>query len=118
MLGTRIVARRGSRDEAEKPFWISFADMMTALMVLFLVVMGVALLAVTKTVNEQDKIKKQRQADIELLLERFSQAAAHYDGNQGRQGSLCHRLRRARPLCSGQVQSLHRPGNGAQAVRA
>lgn len=80
MLGARIVARRGSRDEAEKPFWISFADMMTALMVLFLVVMGVALLAVTKTVNEQDKLKKQRQADIELLLERFSQAAAHYDG--------------------------------------
>ena len=44
MIGTRIVLKRGGRDEAEKPFWISFADLMTALMVLFLVVMGVALL--------------------------------------------------------------------------
>jgi hypothetical protein len=45
MFGSRIVLKRGGRDEAEKPFWISFADLMTALMVLFLV-MGVELLAV------------------------------------------------------------------------
>jgi outer membrane protein OmpA-like peptidoglycan-associated protein len=80
MFGTRIAVRRGGRDEAEKPFWISFADLMTALMVLFLVVMGVALLAVTKTVTEREKIEKQHQADIELLLEKFSQAAARYEG--------------------------------------
>ena len=53
---------------------------MTALMVLFLVVMGVALLAVTKTVTEREKIDKHHQADIELLLEKFAQAAARYDG--------------------------------------
>ena len=46
MVGVKVILKRGGRDEAEKPFWISFADLMTALMVLFLVVMGVALLAV------------------------------------------------------------------------
>ena len=75
-----MAVKRGSRDEAEKPFWISFADLMTALMVLFLVVMGVALLAVTKTVTEQEKLKKQRLADIDLLLTQFEQAAARYEG--------------------------------------
>ena len=51
MFGARVIVKRSGRDEAEKPFWISFADLMTALMVLFLVVMGVALLAVTKNVT-------------------------------------------------------------------
>ena len=39
--------RRRSKDDGEKPFWISFSDLMTAMMVMFLVVMAVALLAVT-----------------------------------------------------------------------
>ena len=80
MIGNRIVIRRGSRDEAEKPFWISFADLMTALMVLFLVVMGVALLAVTKNVSEREKAEEQHRKDIELILERFVDAAKRYDG--------------------------------------
>ena len=80
MLGTRLVIKRGGRDEAEKPFWISFADLMTALMVLFLVVMGVALLAVTKNVSEREKAEEQHRKDIELILERFTEAAKRYDG--------------------------------------
>lgn len=43
MLGRQLVVKRGTRDEAEKPFWISFADLMTALMVLFLVSLTLAL---------------------------------------------------------------------------
>lgn len=80
MFGTKIVLKRGGRDEAEKPFWISFADLMTALMVLFLVVMGVALLAVTKNVTEREKAEEMHRKDIELILERFSEAAKKYDG--------------------------------------
>jgi len=80
MIGKRLVIKRGSRDEAEKPFWISFADLMTALMVLFLVVMGVALLAVTKNVSEREKLEDQHREDIELILERFTQAAKQYKG--------------------------------------
>ena len=80
MIGTRVVIKRGKRDEAEKPFWISFADLMTALMVLFLVVMGVALLAVTKNVTEREKKEEQHRKEIEILLTRFTKATAQYEG--------------------------------------
>jgi len=80
MFGIRTVLRRGNRDEAEKPFWISFADLMTALMVLFLVVMGVALLAVTKNVTEQEKKQEQHRRDIERIMERFENAAKRHEG--------------------------------------
>jgi outer membrane protein OmpA-like peptidoglycan-associated protein len=72
--------RRRRSDEAEKPFWISFADLMTALMVLFLVVMGVALLAVTKDVTAREKQDEQHRQEIDLVLDRLSQAAARYEG--------------------------------------
>ena len=70
-----IIVKRRSKDEAEKPFWISYADLMTALMVLFLVVMSVALLAVTKTVSQIEQEKAQRQKDIAKLLDEVEQAA-------------------------------------------
>lgn len=80
MFGTRIIVKRSGRDEAEKPFWISFADLMTALMVLFLVVMGVALLAVTKNVTELQKKEDQHARNIELILEKFAKAAKRQQG--------------------------------------
>jgi outer membrane protein OmpA-like peptidoglycan-associated protein len=80
MIAAKLVLKRGGRDEAEKPFWISFADLMTALMVLFLVVMGVALLAVTKNVTEREKQEEQHRKDIELILQRFTEAAKRYEG--------------------------------------
>ncbi|MBV5268632.1 MAG: OmpA family protein, partial [Afipia sp.] len=73
MIGTRISIKRGGKDEAEKPFWISFADLMTALMVLFLVVMAVALLAVTKTVTE--KLEQQHRDDVEKFLDKLETTA-------------------------------------------
>ena len=51
MFGIKIPARKGNRDEGEKPFWISFSDLMTALMVLFLVALTVALLAITHEIQ-------------------------------------------------------------------
>lgn len=45
-VGRRRFASSGEGDD--KAFWISFADLMTALMVLFLVVMAVALLTITR----------------------------------------------------------------------
>jgi outer membrane protein OmpA-like peptidoglycan-associated protein len=80
MLGAKLVIKRMGKGEAEKPFWISFSDLMTALMVLFLVVMGVALLAVTKNVTEREQQEEQYRRDIELILERFVEAAKRYDG--------------------------------------
>lgn len=80
MFGARVIVKRNGRDEAEKPFWISFADLMTALMVLFLVVMGVALLAVTKNVTERQKKEDQHTKNIELILEKFAEAAKRNEG--------------------------------------
>ena len=76
-----IVGRRGKvRDEAEKPFWISYADLMTALMVLFLVVMSVALLAVTKTVSEAEKAKAAREMAIDACLDSLELASREFSG--------------------------------------
>lgn len=75
MLGTRIVIGKKLKDEAEKPFWISFADLMTALMVMFLLVMSVALLAVTKTVSEEQRAADARKEAIEKLMDKVEQAA-------------------------------------------
>jgi outer membrane protein OmpA-like peptidoglycan-associated protein len=75
MLGTRITIGKKLKDEAEKPFWISFADLMTALMVMFLLVMSVALLAVTKTVSEDQRAADARKEAIEKLLDKVEHAA-------------------------------------------
>ena len=48
MFGIKVPRKVIRSDEAEKPFWISFSDLMTALMVLFLVAMTVAILRVTQ----------------------------------------------------------------------
>ncbi|CAL8473559.1 flagellar motor protein MotB [Caballeronia sp. S22] len=75
MLSSRIVLKRGGKGEAEKPFWISYADLMTALMVLFLVTMSVTLLAVTKQVSEAERQKAERDREIAELLHRVQVAA-------------------------------------------
>ena len=58
--------RKRSKDDGEKPFWISFSDLMTAMMVMFLVVMAVALLAVTSP-------SEKRQEEIEDWVKQLEQ---------------------------------------------
>ncbi len=55
MFSGRMSSRRRAREEGEKPFWISYSDLMTALMVLFLVVMSVSMLVITRELLEQQK---------------------------------------------------------------
>jgi outer membrane protein OmpA-like peptidoglycan-associated protein len=73
MFGSRVI-KKSSKDEAEKPFWISYADLMTSLMVLFLVVMSVALLAVTKKLDESTVFAKEREEDIRECLKQIKEA--------------------------------------------
>jgi outer membrane protein OmpA-like peptidoglycan-associated protein len=80
MFGHPAAVTQKVRDEAEKPFWISYADLMTGVMVLFLVVMSVALLAVTKTVSEQERRKSAYEAAVEALLNDVQAAVARYPG--------------------------------------
>lgn len=65
MFGIQANRRKTGKDEAEKPFWISFSDLMTALMVLFLVAMAVALIAVTHGLATINKDKEERAKDIQ-----------------------------------------------------
>ena len=80
MFGLRQAVKKSGRDEAEKPFWISFSDLMTALMVLFLVAMTVALLAITHEISEADKKKVRRDEEISQLLERIKKATEDFPG--------------------------------------
>lgn len=66
--GVRMPTRRRGREEGEKPFWISFSDLMSALMVLFLVAMSVALLSVTKKVSVEEEENRQRTEAISRLM--------------------------------------------------
>jgi len=63
-----IILKRGGKPEGESPFWISFSDLMSALMVLFLVVMAVTLISVTKDVSTAEQRKIQREKDIKELM--------------------------------------------------
>jgi hypothetical protein len=82
MLGLRLATPRRSREEGEKPFWISFSDLMSALMVLFLVAMSVALLAVTKKVSEEEREDKERIEAIATLMDEIRKvvSAKEFEG--------------------------------------
>ena len=56
----RIVIKQGNKSEGEMPFWISFADLMTACMTLFLVVMAVTILSLQKKYDSQITEEKER----------------------------------------------------------
>lgn len=80
MLGGRIVIGGRPKDEAEKPFWISFADLMSALMILFLVVMAIAILSITTAIREATEEERKRQDAIALVLEQLGQASQKFPG--------------------------------------
>lgn len=80
MINKFLIPGRRSKEEGEKPFWISFADLMTALMVMFLLVMSVALLAVTDRVSAEDRNKAMREQEIDQLMAKIEKAAEKHPG--------------------------------------
>lgn len=64
----RLVLKRGAKAEGESPFWISFSDLMSALMVLFLVVMAVTLVAVTDSLDKVTKTQIERNNAIKKVM--------------------------------------------------
>lgn len=68
------------RDEAERPYWISFSDLMSALMVLFLIAMSVALLAVTDEISHEEEVKEARDNDISSILTALADVARDFPG--------------------------------------
>ncbi|GGD23727.1 hypothetical protein GCM10011513_21540 [Franconibacter daqui] len=71
MFGHAFGVKKRRSDEAEKPFWISYADLMTAMMVLFLVVMVASLSSVTQRIQRAEEGEKVRGQDIARLCERL-----------------------------------------------
>ncbi|BBN87313.1 OmpA family protein [Azospira sp. I09] len=80
MIGLLPGKRRARREEGEKPFWISFSDLMSGLMVLFLVAMTVALLAVTHEISESEREKTRREEDIREVLQRVRDMTRDFPG--------------------------------------
>lgn len=77
--GVRTSTPRRGRDDGEKPFWISFSDLMSALMVLFLVAMSVALIAVTKKVSDVEREDKSRAEAISTLMENIRKVVSRQE---------------------------------------
>lgn len=75
---TPLVLKRPPKPEGESPFWISFSDLMSALMVLFLVVMAVTLISVTKNVTTTEQRKIQREKDIKELMSTIREVSREF----------------------------------------
>lgn len=90
MIGFHQKRPKRPGDDAEKPFWISFSDLMTALMVLFLVAMAVALLSVTQGLRKMDESRVNRDNAISSCLAEVRQLTrqAEYAGLQLRGQTL------------------------------
>jgi len=88
MFNLQTPRNRRAKDEAEKPFWISFSDLMTALMVLFLIAMAVALMVLTQGLRTIEDKRRDREetikaciADMEGLARRSEFAGVKISGH-------------------------------------
>ncbi len=84
MLGFSNYSKRFSHDEAEKPFWISFGDLMTALMVLFLVSLAAALFAIVAPAGTEARSMGERATEIQTCLLEIQVLAHSYPGAEVR----------------------------------
>ncbi len=64
----QIFKKSSKKTDGESPFWISFSDLMTALMTLFLVVMAVTLVSIQKTIPKSIAEEAVRQKDIRIVM--------------------------------------------------
>ena len=81
MFGARASAAQRPKTEGEKPFWISYADLMTALMILFLIVMVASLAMMTKRIAAAEQGEKARAGDIANLCQRLQFKAQKLNRN-------------------------------------
>jgi outer membrane protein OmpA-like peptidoglycan-associated protein len=71
----RVILKRSRNTDGERPFWISYADLMTACMTLFLVVMAVTIVANQKKYEGQMAQEKARLDSIEACSEELKNIA-------------------------------------------
>lgn len=80
MLSQGVTRRVKAKSEAEKPFWISYADLMTAMMVLCLVTMASAILMSQKEKNESNRQVRERDKAIKSICEDLEKRLASASG--------------------------------------
>ncbi|ABK43517.1 OmpA/MotB domain protein [Magnetococcus marinus MC-1] len=72
-MNLRKLPERKRLDVGDNPFWISYADLMTALVMLFLVVMSISMIAVAS----RDEVRQnQRKDEITKVFDALEQSAA------------------------------------------
>ena len=74
-----VTVRSRTRDDGEKSFWISFADLMSALMCLFLLIMSVAFVMLTEQVVQRDDREQERAESIEQTWTDLESLAKRHD---------------------------------------
>lgn len=67
MFGTSLRRRSRARGEGESPFWISYADLMTAMMTLFLAAMAVTMVAITYKVRTVESREVTRATQVKQV---------------------------------------------------
>ena len=89
MLGVMKGRAARPKSEGEKPFWISYADLMTAMMTLFLASMAVTMVAISSEVEEEQNAEELRAEEIQSIC---AQLASDLAG-QGNIEVDCNRQR-------------------------
>ena len=67
--------KKSHKDEGEKPFWISYSDLMTACMTLFLVVMAVTVIMVKKRYAPEAEAAAKREESISVCAKELQKKA-------------------------------------------
>lgn len=76
--------KKSQKDEGEKPFWISYSDLMTACMTLFLVVMAVTIVMLKKRYEDVQALDKTREETISACAEDLKRIANSNFSGQAR----------------------------------
>lgn len=71
-MASILTLSRKRSEATDSPFWISYADMMTALVMLFMVVMSISMVAIASRPAIE---KKQRDAEIQEVLDKLDRQA-------------------------------------------
>ena len=83
------IRKKEAKSEAERPFWISYADLMTAMMTLCLVVMAVTIIAINQRLVAELSGEEQRAKEIRDICEAIQtrlqgQGGVHVDCKDNR----------------------------------
>jgi outer membrane protein OmpA-like peptidoglycan-associated protein len=77
---THAAVRRRGKSEAERPFWISYADLMTAMMTLCLVVMAVTIISISRKLDKELSAEEVRATEILQICQQIRESIGDRPG--------------------------------------